>query len=859
MKLLNPLVLTSLLFVSQFAAANQPTAAQIEQFKKLPKAQQEQLARQYGVDLSSLNRSSAAEPAVTAITEPQMTVTPAEAEPVKESVDVQDNRLPTFGYDVLKGSPSSFTTLDNVPVPNDYVLGPGDEVRIQIFGKEDQQYSVVVDRNGQLNLPKIGPISVTGKSFQDLDSELTALIKERTIGVNVTVSMGSMRMMQIYVTGEATMPGAYNVNGLTTITQALIAAGGVKNTGSLREVQLKRKGQTVAKLDLYQLLLKGDTSQDVRLQKGDTLFIPSKKSNITISGEVTRPAHFELTAATPLSTVVEYAGGTLNTAYLSSVTVRRQTQQGIVVDTVDLTQPAGQQYRVKDGDEIFISKASNNIVDAVAVRGQVTKQGVHEYKKGMRISDVLSSLDDDLLPSADLSYALIVRERTPHGKIDVLQLNLREAVTKPGSQADLILANRDQIFVLSNNYDADFWLGKGAQKRSALDQKRDTDEKVGTSAGQANTSRASTLADNETLTLRERELKPILQRLKEQSSWKEPAQIVQIVGEVKFPGTYPITENMTVADLVQAAGGFMESAYLDGVEMTRFDPKTEDETKLLDKLKLNLSSLSTSDAQRKLVSKDRIAVLKNTAWRSEMVVQLSGEVMYPGTYAINRGDTILDVIERAGGLTDYAYANGAIFSRETLKERERKQMAHLQSTLESQIAGLTLRKNSSSASFSSSPSEAMALVQNLADTPALGRMVIDLPAILEGNQEANIMLANNDKLYIPEFDKSVSIIGEVQFTSTHTFDYSKTVDDYIQLAGGTKKQADTDRVYVVRADGSVMLPNNSFWFSRSSESLQPGDTIIVPIDVDYLDGLSTVTSATQILYQLGVAWSAIKD
>lgn len=859
MKLLNPLVLTSLLFVSQFAAANQPTAAQIEQFKKLPKAQQEQLARQYGVDLSSLNRSSADEPAVTAITEPQMTVTPAEAEPVKESVDVQDNRLPAFGYDVLKGSPSSFTTLDNVPVPNDYVLGPGDEVRIQIFGKEDQQYSVVVDRNGQLNLPKIGPISVTGKSFQDLDSELTALIKERTIGVNVTVSMGSMRMMQIYVTGEATMPGAYNVNGLTTITQALIAAGGVKNTGSLREVQLKRKGQTVAKLDLYQLLLKGDTSQDVRLQKGDTLFIPSKKSNITISGEVTRPAHFELTAATPLSTVVEYAGGTLNTAYLSSVTVRRQTQQGIVVDTVDLTQPAGQQYRVKDGDEIFISKASNNIVDAVAVRGQVTKQGVHEYKKGMRISDVLSSLDDDLLPSADLSYALIVRERTPHGKIDVLQLNLREAVTKPGSQADLILANRDQIFVLSNNYDADFWLGKGAQKRSDLDQKRDTDETVGTSAGQTYTSRASTLADNETLTLRERELEPILQRLKEQSSWKEPAQIVQIVGEVKFPGTYPITENMTVADLVQAAGGFMESAYLDGVEMTRFDPKTEDETKLLDKLKLNLSSLSTSDAQRKLVSKDRIAVLKNTAWRSEMVVQLSGEVMYPGTYAINRGDTILDVIERAGGLTDYAYPNGAIFSRESLKERERKQMAHLQSTLESQIAGLTLRKNSSSASFSSSPSEAMALVQNLADTPALGRMVIDLPAILEGNQEANIMLANNDKLYIPEFDKSVSIIGEVQFTSTHTFDYSKTVDDYIQLAGGTKKQADTDRVYVVRADGSVMLPNNSFWFSRSSESLQPGDTIIVPIDVDYLDGLSTVTSATQILYQLGVAWSAIKD
>jgi protein involved in polysaccharide export with SLBB domain len=242
-----------------------------------------------------------------------------------------------------------------------------------------------------------------------------------------------------------------------------------------------------------------------------------------------------------------------------------------------------------------------------------------------------------------------------------------------------------------------------------------------------------------------------------------------------------------------------------------------------------------------------------------MVIELQGEVMFPGSYAVNRGDTIQEVIQRAGGLTQFAYPQGSVFSREKLKIREQREMEYLQRELETQIAGLTLRKNSASASFSSSPSEAMQLVQSLNSTPALGRMVIDLPAIIEGDEDANLMVANGDKLYIPEFEKTISIIGEVQFTSTHTFDKAKTVDEYINLAGGTKKQADTDRVYVVRADGSVMIPNNSYWFSRNSESLRPGDTIIVPVDVDYLDGLSTISSATEIIYQLGVAWSAINN
>ncbi|CAM4280741.1 SLBB domain-containing protein [Vibrio agarivorans] len=889
MKLFNKVTLATSLIVSQLAWA-QPTPAQIEQFKKLPKAQQEQLARQYGVDLNALNAGSASSQPQQPVAAPEKTMpTPTPEAPAKEIK--QSTELTAFGYDVLKGIPDTFTTFDSIPVPNDYIIGPGDEIRIQMFGKEDGEELATVDRNGQISLPRIGPVSVAGKSFSQVNAELTALIQERIIGGNVLVSMGNMRMMQVFITGEATQPGAYNVSGVTTLTQALIAAGGVKETGSLREVQLKREGKVVAILDLYDLLLNGDSSQDVRLEKGDTLFIPAKKSTVTISGEVLRAAHFELVEPTPLSEVIDYAGGTKAAAYLGTVSVRRQTQSGIVVDTVDLNKSSGRNFKIQDGDEIFISKANQYFVNAVGVRGQATRQGVHEFKVGMRVSDIFKSIDKDLRAGAELDYALIVREKSLRGEVEVLQFSLRKAITKPNSKDDVVLNNRDHIFILSNNVDSEFWYGRGSQSEATLEMERLTQAQEQRAEAQRNArqggqeqttvdaqtgavtensptqneegqAKVSEIADSNQLSHRAKELEPIIERLKEQSHQGAPVQLVEITGDVKYPGIYPLTKGMETADLIVAAGGLLESAFVSQAELTRFNSGNyEDETTALSHQRIDLSALlaGNPDASPRLHSKDRLIIFKKPTWQSEMVVELQGEVMFPGSYAVNRGDTIRDLVERAGGLTEFAYPDGAVYARERLKLREQQQMQFLRGQLEQQIAGLTLRKNSSSASFSSSPTEAMQLVQNLTSTPALGRMVIDMPAILNGDDEADVVLANKDKLFIPEYEKTVSIIGEVQFTSTHTFDNSKTVDDYLNLAGGTNKQADTDRVYVVRADGSVMIPNNSYWFSRSSESLQPGDTIIVPVDVDYLDGLSTITSATQILYQLGVAWSAIKD
>ncbi|MBF4302243.1 SLBB domain-containing protein, partial [Vibrio anguillarum] len=236
-----------------------------------------------------------------------------------------------------------------------------------------------------------------------------------------------------------------------------------------------------------------------------------------------------------------------------------------------------------------------------------------------------------------------------------------------------------------------------------------------------------------------------------------------------------------------------------------------------------------------------------------------GEVKFPGTYTFARGETLSDVIARAGGFTRFAYPAGAVFSRESLKRQEQERLKLLNVQLKQEIASLALRRQSSSASYTTSPNDAMAIAEELEKTEALGRLVIDLKQAVAGDSTNNIMLESGDKLYVPALQPILSVMGEVQFASNHTYRPGMSIEDYISAAGGTKKQADTDRIYVIRADGSVMLPNNSFWFSRKSKPLEPSDTIVVPIDTDYLDGLSTLTSATQILYQIGVAWSAIKD
>ncbi|MCG7496837.1 SLBB domain-containing protein [Vibrio sp. Of7-15] len=876
--------------ISYSVQAFNPTPAQIQQFQALPKSQQEMLAKQYGVDISVLTGSPSASKQEKKPTTPPERVNSYEERSISSEVPREVKELQAFGYDVFSGKPTSFTPIDDLPVPNDYVVAPGDEIKVQVYGKESSQHSLVINREGVINYPQLGPINVAGQTFSQLRDSLIKTIKQKIIGIDVDVSMGSMRTMQIYIVGEMAQPGAYNVNGLTTVTQALIAAGGIQESGSLRKVQLKRNGRLIKEVDMYQLLLKGDTQSDLRLLPGDTLFVPTKGAEVIIDGAVKRSAIYELKGTSTLGQLVANAGGTDADAYLQQVTVRRLTDKGVVIKSVDLSTQAGHNFIIKDGDEIRVNQRSNLISNAVAVRGSVVRQGAYQFVPGMKISDVITSVNTDLMPNADLNYALVVREIGVNREIKVLQFNLGTAITRNSSKDNLTLEKGDQLFVFNNGFDQEYWLGDKANSAKELKKEQETQqaqmEKLRLEHGNSvvdererydNATGALVEETNEVSKLklgqledvattelvrrnsREKLLAPLIERLKAQASLGKAVQIVEVTGAVKYPGIYPLVDNGDIQDLIVAAGGLVESAHITVAELTRagFDGG---------KLRLNHKNISLDNilndkegANLSLVSKDRLHVFTKPQWRDEQKVELQGEVVFPGTYTFQRGETIDDVIQRAGGLTEFAYPKGAVFSRVKLRLQEEQRLKMLNMQLKQEIASLALRRQTSSASYASSPVEAMDVADELASAQALGRMVLNLPEILKGNDKADLMLENGDKLYIPSLNKVISVMGEVQFASSHIFSDSMTVEDYINSAGGTKKQADTDRVYVIRADGSVMLPNNSFWFSRNSKPLEPGDTIIVPIDTDYLDGLSALTSATQILYQIGIAWSAVKD
>ncbi|CCN70262.1 putative Periplasmic protein involved in polysaccharide export [Vibrio nigripulchritudo SFn118] len=844
------------------------------QFKSLPKAQQDQLARQYGIDLSAL--PSAGQTASDGIQ--QMTNAPERVTQKIRTAETDDNaeanldnyELKAFGYDVLLGEPQGFTTIDNIPVPLDYIVESGDELKVQLYGKTNQEFRLKVDREGKIYFPEFGPVAVSGQSFAQIREQIKQLVEQKVLGVDVVVTMGNMRTMQVYIVGETTQPGAYNVNGLTTMTQALVASGGIKETGSLRNIQLKRKGETVATLDLYALLMNGDTSSDVRLRAGDTLFIPTKSSTVAVDGQVLRPAIYELSGSTSLERILSLSGGMLPQAYLSKVSVRRQTASGQEQFTLDITQSSGLNFMVKSGDEIEVATSSNNLQGAVAIRGEVVRQGAIAYKKGMRISDVLGSVEKDLKLNADLEYALIVREINANRDIEVLQFNLGQVIENRRSKENLRLKERDQIFVFDNGLELGYWYGtqknKKAQTKKGLVEKHQEMIDVETGAvvinesvNEINVQEADTIAnaDNIKQSSREQLLNPIIERLKAQSSFEEPAKLVEISGAVKFPGTYPLPAGETLTKLLEAAGGLSERAYLTQAEVTRSQRTGESfESR---HIPFSLRDVLAGNSNLELKAQDHIVIKTQPNWQQDMVVELQGEVVFPGRYSFQRGETLSDVINRAGGLTEYAYAKGAVFSRVRLKRQEQERLRLLNMQLKQEIGSLALRRQNSSATYTTPPAQAMEIAEELSKTEAVGRLVINLPEAMEEDPISDVMLEKGDKLYIPAKNPTISIMGEVQYASNHTFRPSMTVEEYLQSAGGTKKQADTDRIYIVRADGSVMLPNNSFWFSRKDKPLAPGDTIIVPIDTDYLDGLSTLTSATQILYQIGVAWKAVSD
>jgi polysaccharide export outer membrane protein len=873
------LIATFLLFaLSLNLHAQQVSAQQIEQFKKLPKSQQQALAKSMGVDLNAieaqLSGSNTQNSSINTQVMPR-DINSLNSENLKakdaeetEKAEAIFKTLPRFGLDVFANSPTTFSPVMDIAIPEGYILGTGDSVSIQVFGKENREMQLTVTREGELVFPNLGPINVAGLTFSELKTFVVNKIQQKIIGVNVVVSLAELRSMRIFVLGEAYKPGPYTLSSLSSVTHAIFAAGGVSDIGSLRNIQVKRSGKLIQQVDLYDLLIEGDSSSDILLQSGDVVFIPPQGKSVSIAGEVRRPAIYELSQSDDFSNVIKMAGGLLPAAYPKSTIVERYNKSDLrSILNIDLSDKTQKAEKVQAGDFIRVLKSSDLYVDSITLIGAVARPGKYQLQQNMLLSDVITNADAHLLPYADLNYGIVVREIDSARNIEILQFNLAHVFADKNSKSNIQLSSNDKIIIFSKAF-------KFSEEQFLLDELAYTQEEllakernlaIETSKKKAfwdthkqNDVMAETKDENVTiremaLFSRQRLLVPIVNKLRYQAGAGQAVKLIEIDGEVKFPGVYPLGKGARVIDLILAAGGVKESAYLARAELTRNEMSGINSVKIAENIHLANALNNIDEDNILLKSKDRLNIHRIPSWSENNVIELRGEVLFPGKYTVRRGDSLSSIILKAGGLTAFADPNGSVFSRTKLKQLERQNLMKVSADLRIEMATKSLSSNSGITSYS----EIQSLLADLSKVEPLGRLVINLPQVIAKN-DYDIAIEAGDVLYIPTQNRSINVMGQVQVNSSHMFDSSSSVEDYITQSGGLKKRADDERIYVISSNGSIQMFEESNWFSGGADSaLKPGDSIVVPLDSEYMNNLTLWTTATTIMYNTAVAIAAI--
>ena len=833
--------------------------------------------------------------------------------------------LKPFGFDLFANTPSTFAPVDNVPVPADYLLGPNDTLEILFYGKTNSSFSISINRDGSVDFPGLGPVGLAGLTFTEAKEMLQTRIANQMIGTKASISMGSLRSMQIFVLGEAYKPGAYTISSLSTITHALINSGGVSDIASLRNIQLKRSGKVISTLDLYDLLILGDTSKDVRLQASDVIYIPTVADRVSIGGQVLRPAIYELKGETTATDLIKLAGGLASKAFAQSARVERINDDGFmtVVD-IDLTKAEDQSLILEGGDHLLIDSIIDRKESIVTLTGHVYHPGQFKWKEGMRVSDVLGDIEK--FPTGlDLNYALISRETQPVGDLEVIEIDLKGILFGKDPKVDISLTARDTIHIFSKNTERGPDLGNVLSAIKAQAQAGELGKVVsieGTvrlpgeypltqgmrvfdlveSAGnfsiehtpydygilvrttlprgnvevinlslnnlskdKNSSSNFSLMPGDEILLfarneIRTERLELVLSKLKAQAHSVELSNTVEVAGTVKFPGVYPLAKGMDISALVKAAGGFSASAYTQAGELSRVNVSNPE---MAETISIPFSIRGKeSVSELKLESLDRVLFRAIPEFRETRKITLQGEVKFPGDYYFEQGELLGSVIQRAGGFTDYAHIEASFFTRESLKQVERVEIERLKELLNERVLAESGEQLNTGAAVSNQQllMQRQAL-QKIQTAEAIGRLVIPLRDIMAMRSD-DILLEEGDRLIVPKFRQEVTVLGEVHRPVSYLFNPKHSLGDYLEKSGGLKDSGDLSAVYIVKASGEVIVPRRHlFKFIGPSEKIQPGDTIVVPVDTDMfeMDGLPLVAEVSKIIYQMALSAAALNS
>ncbi len=805
---------------------------------------------------------------------------------VRESkpLQVDTTNLKQFGYDLFAGVPTTFAPATDVPVPAEYVLGPGDELEIQLFGQKNEVFTLVVDREGSVAFPGIGPLTLAGLSFAEAKAFLAEQVGGKMVGVSASISMGKLRSIRVFALGEVERPGSYVVSGLATLSHALFVSGGIKKIGSLRNVQLKRQGKLVSTLDLYDFLLKGDTSKDVRLLPGDVVFVPPIGKTASIAGAVVRPAIYELKGRANVAAMVQLAGGLLPKAYHEEALLERINKTGNKSVKSFALLGKGLKTRVENGDVIKVFSSLDFEENPVMLIGNVKRPGKYAWQEGMRLKDLVKNAQA-LLPETFMDYGLIEREAEGNREPELLRFNVSGLLTQ-NSDDNILLKPRDKVFIFHRSHfriapkvkvvgsvqtPGDYALKKnmrvldlvlaagGLLRDASLGKielyRTDPDSK---DISMLNLSLAKVMQgeQSENLALQD------LDRLVIHSIWEKKRKYsVQIAGEVMHPKEYTFVDaGMHLTDLVFAAGGVTEKALIGKAELTRFEVVDGQKRESVH-MEVDLGKALAGDEQANILLQpyDVLTVRQLSNWRAAEHVKLTGEVKFPGVYPIEDGEKLSDLIQRVGGFTDKAYLEAAVFTRESIRQEQQKQIDDMTSRMEADIAGeenaiTSLNDAKLIAHKQQALSAAKRVLEQMKATKALGRLVIKLEDIqsLQGS-EFNLTLRDGDALYVPKQPDQVMVVGQVYNTTALLYRKKNDLEDYVDAAGGMTRMADDERVYVVRANGFVQRAS-----SWGSTSIYPGDAIVVPQKLEQFNLLDSTLDWSRVLMQVGVGLASMK-
>ncbi|MBC7954361.1 MAG: SLBB domain-containing protein, partial [Cytophagales bacterium] len=681
-------------------------------------------------------------------------------------------QLPVFGASFFVDAANSLSSVDNVPVSSDYTVGPGDEVMIRAWGAIDVDYRAIVDRNGQVNLPKVGSLTVAGVRASELERHLRTQIGRLYTNFNLNVSLGQLRGVKVFVVGPARVPGVYTVAGQGTLLSAVVTAGGPAPNGSMRKVLLRRNGVVVSELDIYEFLVQGDKSKDVQLVAGDVVVFQPAGARVALNGALDTPAIYELKSLQePVRDVLRYAGGTRVLTNPNKALVERidptQLPAARFVEEFKLDE-AGLQRPLRDGDVLTLLAISPQFANAVTLKGHVAQPLRYAFKPGMRIRDLIP--DKDALIAPDFY-------------------------------------RRKNLLVQALEEEEDFANDKTV--RSAAERARRTEDR--TAAERAR---------------------------------KAPAALFD-----ELNWDYAVIERLNPDLSTRVIPFNLGKAVLQGDEASNVE--------------LLAGDVVTIYSQKDM----RVPLARQTR-----LVSVEGEVGAPGVYQLQAGETLPQLVARAGGFTPQAYVYGLEFTREETKQRQRENLAAAVARLEALAAtqgardAANRRDDSSDRSASVNAAATQAQMARLSRVQPTGRIALELqPGDTTLSALPGVPLEHADRIVVPARPGFITVAGAVVNNNALLWKPGRTVGDYLKQAG-LDEAAEPANMFVLRADGTVSHAGDRRGFlgmggGLQSQPVQPGDAIVVPTQLDFETwGRALVRNLKdfgQIFSQFGLGAAAI--